>query len=169
MSREEVAAVAVRLFAIAVFIYALRTVPSAMVYWNQNAEQNAIVPFLVVLFLIFLVAAVLWAFPRIVARKLLPRRVPEDEQFNWSSEALLQIALIVIGIYFLYYAISDAAYWVSFYIMTSQKMDLSFQSTLDQKAAIFTTLIELVIAIALILGSAGLARALHFIRFGRAS
>ena len=72
MSREDLIAVATRLFAVFLLITVARFIPSAVALLDQNADVPS--PVLAGLVLVSGLAAcgVLWLFPLSIARKLLP-------------------------------------------------------------------------------------------------
>src|SRR4030067_3559057 len=76
MKKEEIVAIAVRLFAIFLFVYAVRMVPGMVVLIRQEVESIDFIFGLVFLTTHLLVALLLWVFALAIARKLLPAGKP---------------------------------------------------------------------------------------------
>jgi predicted permease len=155
MSPYQAAAVAIRLFAICLGIYALRTIPALAIAAEDNSPGFAYTSFL--LAISFLCAVALWFFPGIVARKLLPRS--EREAPPASADTWLAMGCALIGLYMITYAlpalIRDA------YVINAAG---SYDQTGTAKSWAIYNAIEVAVALWLILGGKGFRRAFWWAR-----
>ncbi len=165
MNKEEIVAIAVRLFAVALAIYGLNKLPGMAIFFKQEGMQGAAYAFAGISSLIFVIALFLWFFPSSVAAKIIPKSKSPTEAAKWNKEELLTCGFIILGIYFLFYTLSDAIYW--FYIW---KYSVYFEGTrielnVDQMARIYATVAEFVIVVLLLLGSRGIANMILKLRY----
>lgn len=159
MSREDYVAIAVRLFAVWLFLTILRGGLAAVMGGGEFAPRALLllVPFIGV-------AAALWFFPLTLARKLLPAMREPKEPLGAPAREVEVVAFTVLGLWLLAQAISDASYWL---ILLWQMQRAPYEDmtwSADNIASVATTLVELAIALGLLLGARGLQRALHRLR-----
>ncbi|WP_316365616.1 hypothetical protein [Candidatus Thiodiazotropha sp. CDECU1] len=164
MGKDEIVAIAVRLFSVALAIYGLKNLPGMVAYFNQEEMQGAVYAFTGITVLIFVIALLLWHFPLSVAKKIIPKNNSTIKATEWNSNELLICGLIILGVYFLFYVVSDAIYW--FYVW---KYSISFEGSrielnIDQVASIYATIGEFVVVIILLLGSSGIANLIMKLR-----
>jgi len=81
------------------------------------------------------------------------------------ADKLLQTGVIILGVYFLYYVISDLASWGYFLVTIFTSSD-NVVLNLERKSAIFATFVELGISLLLILGSKRVVQLLKKLRYG---
>lgn len=167
MNRKEIVAIAVRLFAIALAVYGINNLPGMVMFFERDNSQSAAYAyaFAGVSALIFVIAILLWFFPYTVASSILPKNYSKIQPDNWNQESVLTCGLILLGIYFFYYVISDAVYW--FYI---SRYSLSFEGSvlklnLDDIAKIWATAVEFLVSMLLIFGSKGIANIILKMRY----
>ncbi|ODB94159.1 hypothetical protein A3194_05775 [Candidatus Thiodiazotropha endoloripes] len=166
MNKEEIVAVVVRLFAIALGIYGLNNLPGMVMYFDQDGMREAAYIYAGLSALIVIVAILLWKFPLTVAKILLPKTGDDAKVVSWSYEEVLTCGFIIMGFYFLYYVISDSIYW--FYMWKSSvNVFVSVRSELniDQLARIYATVAKFVVSLVLIVGSRGLASMVLMLRY----
>jgi hypothetical protein len=135
-------------------------------YFNEGArvQINKLVVWVFALIQVG-VCGLLWFFPRTVAAWLLPLRdsgqeaPPPPRLLEWQT-----LGVICIGLWALARAIPDAVYWITVYNMaTTSGMGFSAFAP-EQKAAMFETIVELIIGVWLLLGAKGLALLLFRVR-----
>lgn len=148
----------VRLFAIWLFISGVAEVVSF--FEMKSAGKASSMPSFIVMLitLIPIIASVyLWFFPLTVAQKLLGQEEKEFEPVNPKS--LLTIFVASIGLFFLFRSFIDGVFWLSFYagylsggshMMTSAEVAFFNAIAASDKAAIISTIVELVIALLLV-------------------
>lgn len=158
MRKEELMGVVVRLFAVAMAIYVVTRLPAMAGYLGQTQGPVAYqVVFLLIAALLLAVAALFWAFPVIVARGLLLQSRDEGPLLPWTSEEVLSVGFILIGIYLGFGVISDALYWLfSWFAWRANQLDFSSFPP-EARASVYVTAIEFVIVLFLVFGSRGLA------------
>ena len=162
MSREDVIAVAVRLFAIFLFITLLRFFAGMMTLDQVSPLRVWVVPVVGVA-----ICALLWFFPLSIARKLLPvMREPRSEAGMDGSMAL-SVGLTLLGVWLLATALPNATYWLSLFVLSRQSSGYHLGWGPEQMASIATTIAELVLAVWLVFGSAGIRRLILRFRHGR--
>ncbi len=166
MSREDIVAVAVRLFAIFMFFTIVRAIPVAIESYSPETGLQWMIPHLSVLFFWLIVSAFLWFMPLVVARRLLPvMKEPRSEQ-NIDASIALSLGLTLLGVWFLANALIDGIYWMAVLARVKQTYDTSFEWNHVQIASVFTTAAEIVLAFWLLMGTAGIKRALYRFRLG---
>lgn len=166
MSREDVVAIAVRLFSIFLLLGVLRQLPGTIALFSLDMDRGLAVPALLLLFLGALVGVLLWFFPLSVARKLLPvMREPRSEQ-AMDARIALTVGLTLIGVWVLAYALVDAAYWFTLFVRTRHPGAVYFEWSHEQVANVVATVVEVAVAIWLIFGASGIRRLIHRYRRG---
>lgn len=169
MSREDVVAVASRLFAVFLVVSALRTIGSALQAQQEISSITGLVYYtLPVVVPYLLAAALLWYFPLTVARKLLPAMRDSGSPITPGANNIAAIAFSVLGMWMLASAISDGVYWVvllsGFFSQGTSPAYLSAR----EKARILGTVAQVAIGFYLLFGAKGLAALLHKLRYGSA-
>lgn len=156
MQKEQIVGIAVRLFAVFLAIYVLRYSSGVISYIAKSTDYVIGLPFLAVIVLFPLLAALLlWLFPLSVASRLIPDiKAKEPPKALSGSEAEL-IAFSVLGLWVLASAVPDVFNWVTFvYLMKSSGAGRAELSP-DNIGNIVATVIELVIGFWLLFGSRG--------------
>ena len=172
MTRRDILVVTVRLFAVAIVLYTVRGFPTSLAALNfAPAETPVTSTFVVgVHVALILIAAALWKFPNGVAAMLLPSSAAEETTFPWSQDKVIETASVVIGLFYLAYALSDLIYWFSFFVAWSKLEPGAFHLNAEQWAGIITTIFEVGLALYLVFGSQGVVRLVRATRYaGRTS
>lgn len=142
----------IRLFAIALFIYGVGKAEILLDFSSHSEyEVRPSTAFSVVKSILpIFISIILWLFPITIARKVLP---PTNEQVEAiSPSSMLTVFLIALGVYSLYYVLSDFAYWITLahIFVKDEYGNISKVLTNQDKASIFAAIIEFVIAIVFI-------------------
>lgn len=161
MKSSHYLALAIRVFAIVIFVYAIQQ-SSMLVQVILDGSINgmtvslwlalctAVTPFLVSIIL-------LW-FPFTVSNMILR---PEFDQpiEPLHPTSILTVFILTIGLYTLYYAIVDTVYWATLWNMSanSEYSDTSLSLDADSKASMITTAVEFSVSIGFILKARTLA------------
>jgi divalent metal cation (Fe/Co/Zn/Cd) transporter len=166
MKMEEIIGLGVRLCSIVLFLYVVGNFPGMLVYFS---DENRVQFWLLAAVMAFLLVVVilLWNFPITIARKIAPSSA-SDMHTSWDSVTLIAVGSTLLGIYFLYYSISDLLYWLFFGFYSQNVGGVEIELSIDQKASIVVSFIEFAIAVFLIGGSGFLSRAIHLLRYGSA-
>ena len=167
MKLEHILVLVVRLFAIAIAIQALKTMVNLVVFLKTSDSSFTSTAYIGTVVSLILLSIVLWKFPILIARKIANfPPVDENEVNSIDSEKLLQTGLIILGVYFLYYVISDLIYWSYFWITSMRDPDIAIELTLEHKSSIATTFIELAVALVLIFGTKMIVKIIQRLRYG---
>lgn len=165
MTKEQVVGLAVRLYAVFLLIYGIRTVPGLVRLSEVGQFPLQAWLYIGIYIFLFLVCAVLlWYFPVTIARKILPLddRKPEEKPVTASDIEL--IAYSILGLWVLSRAVPDMIYW----IMTISALP-SEVHTIDVSqrwyAAIVSTGFEMAIGIWFLFGAKGLRGLLRRLKY----
>lgn len=154
MKIVHVLALAVRLFAIGLFVYALNTgVVAAMM--SKEVDAFLLVGYVIPIAYI-LIAVLLWFFPFTVIASLIKGfKIESDEESAYKTSEIIDAMFIVLGLFLLFRVISDGTYWfmLSQYASTG---DVPVDLGADRKASIAATVVEAVIALVIIFGRKGI-------------
>jgi hypothetical protein len=167
MSREDIVAIASRLFAVYLLVISFRFFAGLFQAGALNGFGAAgLVALVLVAVAPLLVAALLWFFPLSIASQLLPVMRSRPEPLKASAVQVQEIAFSVLGLWILATALSDATYWVAATIQWSSLPADVATGYWDDKAAMFATFVEILIGAWLVIGSRKLADLLHRFRYG---
>ena len=166
MKLEHIVALAIRLFALAIAYEAFMAVFDLFIYMRDIDSDFAIVAYVGTVISLLLLSVILWKFPTIIARKIADFPALDEIEINSDvADKLLQTGLIILGVYFLYYVISDLASWGYFLVAIFTSND-NVVLNLERKSAIFATFVELGVSLLLILGSKRVVQLLKKLRYG---
>jgi hypothetical protein len=114
---------------------------------------------------LILLAVALWKFPFGVASLLLPKAETQPS-LPWSQQQVIETASVLIGLFYMFYAVSDLLYWFSYSVAAGALGDPQTPPlAADQWASIITTVAEVAISFLLIFGASGVARFIHATRY----
>ena len=166
MKKEELAGLGIRLFAIAVFLLALSKVAGIAAYFLGKDDINEAIISGIIFIALVLISILLWLFPISIAKKILPIVSEQEINSPWTLNDLKEAGLVLIGIYILFYVLSDAIYWFVIVLVGNSYNDpiTTFELQPDEIANIYTTGIEFIIACFLIFGSRGIVNFINYIR-----
>ena len=158
MKGSQYLALFVRLFSIALVVYVAREL---IMVWNTIREGEIsgipISPIFMSFTLIvpLCIALLLWMFPTYISRRIF-RNEMDGVVSPLAPIDLLGVIIAGVGVFYLYYSFMDAAYWIVFAHMAanSYEFDLDPQSKID----IGVTILEFVVALALILKAKSIAK-----------
>jgi hypothetical protein len=168
MKIYELTAIAARIFAICLFLYALRSFAGFVRDIGPASHENLTVSifyFTGMVFIPAVIAAIIWKFPLTIARAFLPAIKTEEVRIS-DSNAFLPAALIVLGIYVLTYAVPDLLYHITIFYMVARGRSASMliENPHESIATFIVTVLEIMIAFWLILGNAGIINIIRRIR-----
>jgi hypothetical protein len=158
-------AIGVRLFAIALAIYSLKSMPGMYIYFDSENYKSAAFMFAGLLVFVMLIAIFLWKFPLTVASNIIPNIENEERDTSWNEKELLTVGLILMGIYFLYYVISDVVYWLYIWNYSQSYSGVEIELNSEQKGSIVATCVELALSILLIFGAKGISNVIWHLRY----
>ncbi len=167
MSREDCVAVGSRLFAIFLLITLLRSFLPSMAALREQHDTATLMLSLVVLAFGLAVCVVLWRFPLMIARRLLPVMKEPRSESHMDASTTLSVGLTLLGFWALIYALPDAFYWSTIFLLTRGEQSRYFAWSHEQVGGIVSTLLQLILALWMIFGSTGIRRLLARYRYGR--
>jgi len=155
MKLEYLVAIGVRLFSIGLAINILKGLSNFPFTWENLDGFLGRATYTGAVIATILLAIFLWKFPLTVAKSISTFPALESKELNDETYIkLLEIGLILIGFYILFYVISDGIYWLTFYwqFMGDGYQGSSISLRVEDKASIITTCFELVLATYLVFG-----------------
>ena len=161
MSREDIIAVASRLFAIFLLVIAVRS--GSLVFAFSDTDSKSLVLTIFAGVVVPLAAAgLLWFFPLGVARKLLPVMRDEGAALSSDRTGLMEIGCTLLGLWLFASALPQALYWGLHLLLSAQESQqpLSVSALASQCRALF----EVIIAVWLLLGYEGILGAIRRFR-----
>lgn len=157
MSKIQVIAIIIRLFAIALFLMIISGVPQLYTVRFFGSTDSVGMFFyvqLAVMIVGILISILIWKFPQTIAKKIIPK-TDELSDTKWSEVNFASAGIIIVGIYFLYRALSDLSYWFIFMLYAIGNNPAVKLEPLN-KISIYVTIIEFAISIYLVFGSRGI-------------
>jgi hypothetical protein len=169
LSKEDIVAIASRIFAIYVVIMAVQSI-GALLKMRHAMEMNItdVVPFLLMCALPLLLAVLLWFFPLSIARKLLPVLRDPRPPLSAARQDVEDTVVFVLGLWVLAIATVDIVYWLVFVFRIQNTEAASVPLIPDQVAAIWATVAQTAIGLWLVFGARGLLGALRRLRYAGA-
>ena len=169
MNREDLVAVASRLFAVYLVISGIHlTASSIALNYHQSGTVPATLVFVTAV-VPLVVAVALWLFPLSIARNLLPAADDSEAGQPIGSSNAIEIGLTLMGVWLLAQSIPDAIYWAIYWSRTHGVGDPGMPLTASDIARMASAGIRFLIGIVLIVGAARLNRVLIKLRFGTAA
>ncbi len=153
MSNIQIIAIIIRLFSISLFVITLNALPQFISPLRYNVNILTYIH-AAVLLSGFIISILIWIFPQTIAKKILPNE-NEVTEVKWNNDSIASTGIVVLGIFFLYRAISDFSYWFVFMLYAIGNNAPVKIEPLD-KISIYVTIIEFALSIYLILGSRGI-------------
>lgn len=166
MNREDIVAVLVRLFAVYMLFVVIRTVPALAGAPVDSGGASATFAIAASLVATGLFTALLWFFPLTIARKLLPAATESPAGVALDARTTWSLAICALGLWVLTGALTDAFYWVVFFIRNREVGLELAQFSPGEQAGMAATLVELVLGVVLTFGSSGLQALLFRLRYG---
>lgn len=165
MSREDIVAVASRLFALFLVATCIRNVADALSSSQSFGEVVAVL--LVTSLPLLAIAALLWFFPLTIANRLLPVMKTPPPFVDPTSRSALELGLTLIGFWLLSRAMADLVYWAVL-ILQFKRASQPFDLSMEQVASFAATIADGVLGLWLMLGNRGLIEVLRRMRYGNA-
>jgi hypothetical protein len=164
MKASHILAVIIRLFSIALFIYAVNSIPFI---FSMNQYQDSLVPLvlsLIVIVLVLFVAVFLWKFPLSIARKI--TEIPGETDTlpsSMSSEEFASICFFTLGLYLLYRVTGELVYWVKF-LNDPLVQQMQGEIPADQMASLWALGIRTALVVVLLFGNKNIVQFLKWLR-----
>ncbi len=162
MTREDIVAVAVRLFAVYLVLLAVRFAAQALVSEGAEPLQRAVWLFAGAVAPLA-AAALLWNFPLTVARKLLPVMRTAATPVSPEGASILEIGCTLLGFWLFAAVVPDAVHWVV-YLFLLFRQDAIYELSAEHWGPIAAIVAEFAVAIWLMLGYRGIFGAVRRLR-----
>jgi hypothetical protein len=165
VSREDIVAIAVRLFAVYLVMTSVRLAAGLFQFASMGGDQGyGMVAMAATVLPMLAAAALLWFFPLTVSRSLLPVVKQPLPALSPDARTFEEVGLTLIGIWLVAMALSDAAHWTLFAAMMARTDDQTIWLSPDQKANIIVTFLELGLGAWLVLGVRGIVGTIRRLR-----
>jgi len=163
--REQIVALAIRVFAVFLLVYGLRSLSTFVPigYINDMASE-AWIWIAVFAIVLFGIVWLLWFFPLSIARKLLPRTTQKSTEVAVSAQEIETIAFTVLGLWVLSTGVPDIIYWITYWL-TIANASVDPDISLDRLGYTLATVMEIIIGVWLMFGAKGLRGLLHRMRY----
>jgi hypothetical protein len=166
MKPVQIVAIAVRLFAITLIFGALRYVARWGPYVGDEEGRFLWVFGISLTAFTLIIALLLWKFPNAVARRIVPRFADDGSAHSWTVDELYGCGFVLLGVYFLFYSVSDGIFWAMHLVSLSRdKLGLVQHTDADTFSIVITGL-EISASIAVIIGARGLTNLVFRLRYG---
>ena len=168
MKVHEFVAIGLRVFAIALFLFALNqfvTVALLASSISEDIPRGVIFLGIATVVVPVVVAILIWRFPLTVAKTIVP--TPSNQSLDALDKNDLFVgATIILGLYVLAFGLVDLIYWITRFKIISDvnTQGLSSADNLETTANFYATLVEIGIGVWLILGSGYILRIIRKVR-----
>lgn len=167
MKLNEILTLGIRLFAIALAIQAFRNLTGYLPYFYQEDFVELI--YLDGLMIVgqLLICLGMWNYPQVVSSGLLSfQRSEQNILTKTSAEEIMAVGTTLLGIYLLFYVLSDFVYLISVWLMFRDEhgtlLTLGSETSLQMIAVVF----EFIFVLFLLFGKNRLIELVHKIRYG---
>jgi hypothetical protein len=138
-------AIIVRLFAICLFIYGIKFIPTIfnlILLDSFSIVKKDFTPVIVIIIISYL----LWKFPITISKLIINPEIDQEIK-PMGTQKLLSVLIITLGLFTLYYGVVDTAYWILYQKFMS---DIPNNDQAANTIAMITTGVELVVSFILI-------------------
>ena len=164
MKPEHIIAVLVRLFAIALILVVVRDMIAALWVVDDSVYLRKYAYIFLFGGAVIFISIILLKFPLSVAKRIYPFRLEDEPKHSLNSDDFYHLGFILLGVYLLFYVLSDGVFWIAFTLYSGEEKLYSPLVSLENKASMITTVVELFIALFLILGAKGITNTIKAIR-----
>jgi len=156
MTKEQIVALAVKLFAVFLLIYGLGSIGSIIpISYLDTIPASAWMTVAVLAIFFMGIVLLLWFFPLLVTRKLMPSDEIKQGESIASIKDIDVIAFSVLGLWVLTSAVPDMVYWILMWMTILSKTTGDAMLT-EQVISTIVTVLELIMGVWLLMGARGL-------------
>lgn len=156
-------AIFVRLFAIALFIFAIQQssyLLQLIIFGEIQGYQAPVFQIFLSLFIPLSISLILWFFPVIAAKSILKPEIDQNIEPT-DKVSIFFVAISAIGLYVTYYALVDVTYYFTLWQISSSPDTYGNYDDLftpDLKANIWATVLEFAMGLLLIFKGKSIAK-----------
>ena len=143
---KDITTLAVRIAGLAIIIFTTIEIPRYAYAFASQLEKNVFV-FSLPILLCMTIGIILFKFPKTFSDAF----VKLDEPVSVNATELFTLGLKLVGFVLLFYALSDAIYWIAYYIQLKIATGASITIMNFDFPAVIATVVELLFALSLIL------------------
>jgi len=165
MTKEQIVALAVKLFAVFLLIYGLGQLASIIpLSYYDNISVGAWITIAGLGLFFAGIILFLWFFPLFISRKLLPSDEVKEGESIASVKDIDVIAFSILGLWVLASAVPDMVYWILMWMTVLSKSSGDAMLT-EQVINTTVTVLEIIIGVWLLVGARGLRGLLRRMRY----
>lgn len=165
MTKEQIVALGIKLFAVFLLVYGLRSITYIVPVYSMQTIPTVGWIIMAGLAVIFIsIVYLLWSFPVLISRKLLPSDDVKEGESPASIKDIDVIAFSILGLWVLISSIPDLGYWF-FMWMTVLNDNPEGVVYTQQKINTGVTIFEILIGFWLLLGAKGLRGLIRRMRY----
>lgn len=167
MKLNEILSLGVRLFAIALAIQAFRNLTEILPYFYEEGFIELM--YLDGLMIVgqLLICLGMWNYPQMVSSGLLSfQRSEQNILTKTSSEEIMAVGTTLLGIYLLFYVLSDSVYLISVCLMFRGERGTLLTLGSETSLQMIATVFEFIFVLFLLFGKNRLIGLVHKIRYG---
>ncbi len=153
MNPVHIVALIARVFALLLFFSTAREIFSAIWVIDDPVHTKDLIALYLTCAASMATSALFWFFPSTIAKRIYAPPEAEVSHKSLQSDELYMLGIILLGFYFIYYAVTDAIYWSSLVFFNSRELIASPIMTIENKAAMLATAVEFCVSLYLILGA----------------
>ena len=161
MNAQQILSVAVRLFAIWLFLYAVSSLTGTYIEINKHGGHIALQIILWSLSIIVLICCLLWLFPAFVARRILQESSTPAEQTT-AFDDWFSLGCSLIGVWVLSKAIPALVSYLLLNYMGKTAYGNGYVENPDWHLLVTFNVLHIIFGIWLFIGARGLKKALHW-------
>ena len=128
------------------------TIERTAIYFVPGTLDSKYFLYYLATFFGLLISLLLWYFPTIVSKKLVPLEPNSLSYEKLKLNDWYRLTFVVLGIFLLLSAIADLFYWASLSFYTEQSV-IPVEFSAENKASIVTTVFEFILALLFIFSS----------------
>jgi hypothetical protein len=158
-----VLAIIVRLFALYLLVNTLISSSELLISLSQQGWMGISLNYLFYPVMSLLLALFLLFFPMTVAKGILPYRNEKSVDIDVTlAQHLFPVAIVVLGMYFLFDALVNMFYWMFLWVTYSSSSSVELMVTVEQKGGTIATVAELLLSLILIFRAKKITKLIKF-------
>lgn len=160
MDYRQLSNLLIKIAGIVVIVFTVAAIPehiNSFLYQGQDTLSNFVVWVIIPLLAPIIIGLLMWSFPRTITNKIFEKEI-EPAGSNRAIEEIERIAVTVLGLTLLFFALSDLIFnLVYVYFTNKENMSVitSFRISPEDWGHIIGTIIEIIFALVILLKAQG--------------